>query len=625
MARRIWMSLGCVVLLGVVGCAETGEDQPEPTGEAAELTAVPEGKADNYYSNVAAEYEMTGTVDVAMSAADYADEELRARRIAERLTATGLYLTTFVTDKFRGIDRNGDGEISEDEVFFHNEDYGGFHAMVRNYSIETAAVAELGGGVYRVTFTVDVGGPPGLLAAIPGSWEGEERTFEMQQPKGAAFSPDKVPRSDIRRFDPADHDGPLETITFVAKQHPDVGNAYPHFAEFMADGLFDITLYFGHDYNESRSDLSECEEIFDELLAMGFAAPVEAFADLTPDSGPFTRQIKANGAPVDVEVRLFHSNMFSSDRRRQHDLALSEVAARDVFFYPGHAGPYYGLYLDAAGAAKVDYLEFADLLMDSERQQFVIAQGCQTYSQYADMLYANPAKSESNLDVITTVNYSYGRGTRTILRNLLRVDSEGRHQPVDFYTFIRDLNSEWLNNWKDVFYGVMGIDGNPQLHPYVNLAGLGQPCSAASDCGDPDAHVCLAGGAGAAECAAVTLAKQACPSGTHFLHLASRGTIFAGACFKDAVEEPGELIYGVEEGSELAKQILGLVNTADVQTLDAEVRLDRRAAANIVAYRLGLDGEPNTADDRTFATLEELDTVAWVSARAFAKLVNYLQ
>ena len=28
----------------------------------------------------------------------------------------------------------------------------------------------------------------------------------------------------------------------------------------------------------------------------------------------------------------------------------------------------------------------------------------QTYSQYADMLYASPAKSEDNLDVVTTVN-----------------------------------------------------------------------------------------------------------------------------------------------------------------------------------------------------------------------------
>ena len=567
----------------------------------------------------------TGTVEVVMTAAEYADEELRAKRIGARLTATGLYLTAYLTDKFLGIDSNNDGEISEDEIFFHNESYGGFHAMVRNYSLEAGDVAEAGGDVYRVTFTVDVGGPPGMLAALPGSWEGEARQFEMQQPKGAAFSPDNVPRRDIRRFDPAEHDGPLETISFSGEQHPDVANAYPHFAEFMADGLFDITLFFGHDYNESRSDLRECEEIFDDLRYQGFVSPVEAFEDLTPDSGPFTREISANGQTVQVEVRLFHSDMFSTTRRRQHDLALSELAARDVFFYPGHAGPYYGLYLDAAGAAKVDYHEFADLEMDSDRQQFVIAQGCQTYSQYADMIYANPAKSEANLDVITTVNYSYGRGTRTLLRNLLRLDGDGRHKPVDFYRIIRDLNSEWLNSWKDVFYGVMGIDGNPQLHPYVDLKALGRTCEAAADCGDRDAHVCLDGGSGAKECAAVTLAKHACPSGTHFLHLASGGTIFAGACFHDEAELPGELVYGVEEGSELAKQILGLVNTASYETLDVEVGLDRRAADNIVAFRLGLDGQPDTADDQTFATLAELDAVSWVSGRAFGKLSSYLQ
>jgi hypothetical protein len=44
------------------------------------------------------------------------------------------------------------------------------------------------------------------------------------------------------------------------------------------------------------------------------------------------------------------------------------------------------------------------------KQQLVLAQGCQTYSQYADMIYASPVKDEPNLDVITTVNNSYGVG-----------------------------------------------------------------------------------------------------------------------------------------------------------------------------------------------------------------------
>ena len=36
----------------------------------------------------------------------------------------------------------------------------------------------------------------------------------------------------------------------------------------------------------------------------------------------------------------------------------------------------------------------------TDRQQLVIAQGCQTYSQYADVIYAHESKDESNLDVI---------------------------------------------------------------------------------------------------------------------------------------------------------------------------------------------------------------------------------
>ena len=47
--------------------------------------------------------------------------------------------------------------------------------------------------------------------------------------------------------------------------------------------------------------------------------------------------------------------MFTQDRRRQHDMAISEMAARDVFFYNGHAGPYYGFYLDANEAARAGH------------------------------------------------------------------------------------------------------------------------------------------------------------------------------------------------------------------------------------------------------------------------------
>jgi hypothetical protein len=512
------------------GVAESGDD---------ELEIVEEGKADNYYSSVAAEFKVTGALPVALTAEEFADEKLRTDKAIRRVTAFGLYLTTYVTAKFEGIDKNGDGVISEDERFFHNMGYGGFQAMVRNQTAQTLSItADAQGGGYTATFSLDLAGPRNLLTKIPGerlTSAGGGLRFDVRMPKGATMSPTDVPRTDIRRFNPETHVGELETVRVTANANPTVGNAYPPYAAFLADGVFDITLFFGHDYNKDRSDLREAREAFATLKELGFAAPAANFDALTSESGPFTRTLRANGKSVRAEVRIFHSNMFETARQKQHDLALAEITARDVFFYNGHAGPYFGFYMDEARAATVNYGEFATAPFKADKQQLVIAQGCQTYSQYADMLYASPAKDEANLDVITTVNYSYGEGTLGILRNLLGVTSSGALRPADYYRIVEDLNSEWLNNYKEVFYGVMGIDGNPRIHPFANIEALGKECRRVSDCGDSSGNVCVkATSRGKKACGVVSLAAAACPSGTTFRQVASGTMIKAGACLRTA-------------------------------------------------------------------------------------------
>jgi hypothetical protein len=77
----------------------------------------------------------------------------------------------------------------------------------------------------------------------------------------------------------------------------------------------------------------------------------------------------------------------------------------------------------------------------------------------------------------------------------------------------------------------MGIDGNPQLHPYANRAKIGEPCQVKEDCGDINAHVCLDIGQGTTQCGAVTLSAEGCPEGTQYLQLASGNSIVSGACF----------------------------------------------------------------------------------------------
>lgn len=538
MSRFALRPLTCLNLTALLGCTAlaacggdgSAADVDVTTDEGYEVVA--DGKADNYYSDVAAEFEVSGSLPVAMTKDEFNDEAKRAELVSRRLTAFGLYLTAYVTDKFRGIDHNGDGQISDDEVFFRNEGYGGFHAMVRNFSVETLDVSGDPTAGYRVAFTIDLAGPRDLLSRVTLTDAADGgKIFQVKLPKGATVDPASVPRGEVRSFNPDTYSGEIEAVDCKIERLPDPGNAYPAYDQFTGDGLYDLTLFYGHDYNTSRSDLQEARAAFDLLVDAGFKAPAPSFDKLTADSGPFTRAATAGGKDVQVEVRIFHSDMFTTDRRRQHDLAVSELVSRDVFFYNGHAGPYFGFYLDAAYAATVNYRELASAPF-SAKQQLVIAQGCQTYSQYADMLYANEKKSEDNLDVITTVNYSYGQGTDQLLSSLIHFDAQGRHQPVDFYTLVGDLNEDWTNSYRGVFYGVMGIDGNPQVHPYGNVAKIGEKCETAADCGDADGNVCLAASIGAKSCGVKSLAEAGCPEGTRFEFLARGGTIATGACLK---------------------------------------------------------------------------------------------
>jgi hypothetical protein len=501
------------------GCSSATDESSAPASED-EWVVVPPGKADNYYSNVSAEFEVNGTIDVTFDNPDDAlDETLRQDKIDRRLTAVALFLTTYMTNKL--------------ERFFNNLDYGGFSAMARNYTVASEDVEEVGSGHLRVSFSIDVAGPQNMMSAIPRLEDAPagEMQFDLAIPDGFEASPNEVPRGQIRNFDPDSYTGELEHIRCTIDQEKMAQDAYPQINSMIEDGVLDVTLYFGHDYNDPRSDLQEAKEAFGELdWRMGFELPVASFDDLTYDSGAFVRTMMANGREIRVEVRIFHSDMFVDNRKLGHDTALAELTARDVFFYNGHAGPFYGFYLSDDKPNDVTYTELAALDLPAKQQIFV-AQGCQTYSQYADMLYANPAKSEDNLDVFTTVNFSYGVGTMKLLRNMLNIDSGGTYTPVTYGKMVRDLNAEYWNDMKEVFYGVHGIDGNPQVHPFAALDRLGQGCEAVEDCGDDAGNVCVVPVNGESKvCGAVALAGAACPEGTNLVPLAAGDTIDRYAC-----------------------------------------------------------------------------------------------
>ena len=74
-----------------------------------------------------------------------------------------------------------------------------------------------------------------------------------------------------------------------------------------------------------------------------------------------------------------------------------------------------------------------------------------------------------------------------------------------------------------------------------------------------------------------------------------------------------------------AQRILDLVNYPDtgVSLLDVTVKLDARAAKNIVAARDGADGVCPSADDVPFASLSALDAVPYVGSSALSNLQAY--
>jgi phosphatidylserine/phosphatidylglycerophosphate/cardiolipin synthase-like enzyme len=108
--------------------------------------------------------------------------------------------------------------------------------------------------------------------------------------------------------------------------------------------------------------------------------------------------------------------------------------------------------------------------------------------------------------------------------------------------------------------------------------------------------------------------------------------IFLGACGinspspTDSSELEVSLAdLGLLNGSPEARAVLSLVNDPQTtfETLDITAGLDRRAAANIVAYRAGPDGIEPSADDDRFDTIEALDAVAYVGGRALSLLLEY--
>lgn len=86
--------------------------------------------------------------------------------------------------------------------------------------------------------------------------------------------------------------------------------------------------------------------------------------------------------------------------------------------------------------------------------------------------------------------------------------------------------------------------------------------------------------------------------------------------------EDGE-VHDIAIGSPEEAGVLHVANEAGLVELDEKVRLDVRAATNIVDYRTGEDDTPGTDKDNPIESLGELDQISWVGPYAFQQLLDY--
>src|SRR4029079_14367491 len=233
----------------------------------------------------------------------------------------------------------------------------------------------------------------------------------------------------------------------------------------------------------------------------------------------FTRNVKANGKTINVEVRMYFGKPGTSTDpdtdaggKVLEQLARTSLATRDVVMYSGHSGPFYGFALAnwrKTSEGDLDDTEMRSVQMPSDRYQIVLANGCETY-QIGEAFRVNPSKMGKNVDVVTTMSFSNAGTPATVedfLSALLARDGDTlRPQPIS--TLLTKLESE---SWGfHPLYGIHGIDDNPKLVPFAKTDKFGKACSANSECGGPG-NLCVSmGGSTGKVCTAACASDPGC-------------------------------------------------------------------------------------------------------------------
>ena len=523
-----WKILVAVMMLALLG---TACDDGESKAEEDEFVVVVPGKADNFFSQSAQEYTVTGEYYVEVES--WLEGEEAEARAYELINLKQIAVNWFLLQYLTG---------PEDD---HNIKY---KSLTKNGSYEDLEVRqdEEDTNKYWFKFQQEIGGQMDLIDELP-TTIGDDGLHRFTLPVGVVRNStleDLELNSEWYRSSPWSGFDPLkvnpdqvEYIDLTIQAQPRSNDAFIDYAQLYADGVVTMGIHFGWDYHNDYH-IVHSKDIYNYLVNnLGFDSPVDSYDDYTRTSGPLTRTIDANGKEVRFEISLYWGqpgtdtdpDTDAGGRTLEDDMRKS-FSEREVIVFSGHSGPFYGYALAnwrKTDEGDLDDSEVAGLNMPSS-YQVVLSEGCETYA-LGEAFWSNPAKEgEKNLDIITTTNFS-NASTAGVVRNFIRAiigDDYGKHSPWTYGDLLEKLDDN--SSWFQSMYGVHGIDDNPTLHPYAVVENFCGSCERDSDCG-PAGNRCVTLG-DERVCTAECLNDDSCPAGYDCVDIARSAWIEEKAC-----------------------------------------------------------------------------------------------
>ncbi len=543
-----------LVVALVIGCQ--GVEAPEENPGEDENIIAPEGKEDNFFSNVAQEYQASATVNLVLdpSYADKTPEQRLARATAlmeGKTKQITWFLHVYLIDK-----SSKDGEAAE---------YGGLRAMVMDGSDANEALKLDPEDPLKFSFgfAIQVGGTLELLNKVRRDKDlaHDQNVFPLEMAKLANGKVIRFSHSGYSagKWSPGTCDCEIETLDVKLERIESSKDAYLDYENMLADGVMDVSLHVGWDYH-ARYDITHSRTLYNWLVDdMGFHSPVETYQLYNRISGPLTRTTIINGREILMKITLFRPDpcesweedgpwgdwskavdedennkkracpdwIWANDEANANpttnrgagnlmkDLKDS-LKTRDAILFSGHSGYTYAYALASwykTSAGDLDPPEIKAMDLPRDKSQLFVLSGCDTYHA-AQAFKENPNKlGLHNADVVTTTSFSNAgdvTDTQDVIRALVG-DSAGTFTAHSYGKMMKSLNPRTTDyGWGNfAMYGVHGLDDNPLYNPLGNPELSCSPCQKDSDC-DALGNVCVRLNSNEKVCATECLHDNGC-------------------------------------------------------------------------------------------------------------------